>query len=885
MSSADVSRKQSAQSKQNEDTKETEETEEKKPEEKKKKNISEAEEISNRLKELAKQFGVDVEVHETLDTIDNKEARAEIKKGSIVNGFYSKGKIHLVVPSLMMDGGISRAEEVFVHEVVVHHGLMKILSAKGAERWNEFRDNIWAKMSVGDRIRYRNYVKDTVREGTSEEEIRRIAAEEYLAAMAEGFASDVLTETEKTIFDDIVQLLLDFMKAIGLHMTEKSCKDLLVAVASQMREEAKKNNAESETETEEKSEPKDNVEDTDNEDVDANNKPKGNPKSEPKSEPKTKTESKPKDNSDKEVIEEETTEQKKAESKQEEQKEIKEDKKEIEDKPTEKQKRVRYKTVKPLVQQEKRKLFNERIKNQGVEKGKVSNKPISLYDAVGKDPFKPALTGVYHDPTSLSAVAANGHILIIDKTSYDDNYRGQIIDKNGKAIEYTYPKYEIVYKNGGPRVSSNNVDFKELLRFINGAKTKVKKGEKDKDGNIYPFVHLGLRDNAGNVESYNVEMLETLVRHAIRMGLDKLEFYDFVNDSYRLDAVGKNGRIVIVPTPIEFYHAYDLLDNGRTRFSKKKSIEEVNERFNEELQQQINGTLPKGHVYQLGMPSEILRSCGFPNMPIELSSTNLAEHARKTHHPFELKDVIGLVNALQKPIGVFAYGDKNKSQNVIVEIQKDGRNFLVGIHFNQNRRGLVVSDIRGIFPKDNAEWLNWIIQGKSLYLDKEKIQTLINQQRKTLAEVEYLDLDYVTSVINNFENPKFSDGKVLFSKGTQFVDVGNRELMAIHNIKSDILKSILSSDNLLINPSFAIRHADKGFRTYGDISLILSSNMAEQADHIYADDAYTPMVPENLINSKREERELERLKTKAKESLFAPSYYEHPYMHLSLIKE
>lgn len=141
-------------------------------------------------------------------------------------------------------------------------------------------------------------------------------------------------------------------------------------------------------------------------------------------------------------------------------------------------------------------------------------------------------------------------------------------------------------------------------------------------------------------------------------------------------------------------------------------------------------------------------------MPIELSSTNLAEHAKKTHHPFDLKDVKGLVTALQKPIAVFSYGNKGKSQNAIVEIRKDGRNFLVGVHFYQNRRGIEVNDIRGIFPKDNAEWLNWISQGKGLYLDKEKIQTLVNKQRKNLAEVEYLDLDSVANVLQNFENPK-----------------------------------------------------------------------------------------------------------------------------------
>lgn len=100
--------------------------------------------------------------------------------------------------------------------------------------------------------------------------------------------------------------------------------------------------------------------------------------------------------------------------------------------------------------------------------------------------------------------------------------------------------------------------------------------------------------------------------------------------------------------------------------------------------------------------------------------------------------------------GVFV---KYEHPYIIVEIQKDGRIFLVGIHFNQNRDGIEVSSIRGIFPKDNAEWLNWINQGKLLYVDKAKIQALIDKQRKNLAEVEYLDLDSFAKVVQNFENP------------------------------------------------------------------------------------------------------------------------------------
>ena len=61
--------------------------------------------------------------------------------------------------------------------------------------------------------------------------------------------------------------------------------------------------------------------------------------------------------------------------------------------------------------------------------------------------------------------------------------------------------------------------------------------------------------------------------------------------------------------------------------------------------------------------------------------------------------------------------------------------------------------VRGLFNKNNSEWLNWIVQGKALYLNKQKIQALIDQQRTNLAEVEYLDLNLVESLIDAFNNP------------------------------------------------------------------------------------------------------------------------------------
>ena len=194
-----------------------------------------------------------------------------------------------------------------------------------------------------------------------------------------------------------------------------------------------------------------------------------------------------------------------------------------------------------------------------------------------------------------------------------------------------------------------------------------------------------------------------------------------------------------------------------------EELEDVNETFNEELQQQIEGTLPSNHIYRMGEPGQILLSTGVPDLPIQMNASRLKAKATSYGHDFELSEIKDLVKALQTPLAVFAYGDKTKAQNIIVPLQKDGKNFIVGLSLNPTvgGRSLEINSIRNVFPKNNSEWLNWISQGKALYLDKEKVQTLIDQQRTILADVEYLDLNSVAKIVENFENPKFSAENIL----------------------------------------------------------------------------------------------------------------------------
>ena len=213
--------------------------------------------------------------------------------------------------------------------------------------------------------------------------------------------------------------------------------------------------------------------------------------------------------------------------------------------------------------------------------------------------------------------------------------------------------------------------------------------------------------------------------------------------------------------------------------TRAMAVKKANDRFNEELEMQVKGELEEGHVYKLGMPSEILLSTGVPNLPIQMSAQRLEDKATKFGHNFDIAEVKDLVNAIQKPIAIFEYGDRNKSQNLIVEIQKDGKNFIIGLSLNPVVKGkaLEINSVRNVFPKDNAEWLNWISQNKLLYADKEKIQALIDKQQTNLADVNYLNLDDVAKKVKDFENPKLFDGKIseVDKKGSDSTDRSVRE--------------------------------------------------------------------------------------------------------------
>ena len=232
----------------------------------------------------------------------------------------------------------------------------------------------------------------------------------------------------------------------------------------------------------------------------------------------------------------------------------------------------------------------------------------------------------------------------------------------------------------------------------------------------------------------------------------------------------------------------DIAEVGESRDVRYMTTDEINDRFNEELQQQIDGTLPKGHVYSLGMPNDILRSAGLPNLPIEMSAERLAGKSQQANHPFELSETEGLPAAIQHPIAIFDSTKNDGSSVILTELKHGDSNFvaILGVRQSDKQRKIdvEVNSIRSLYPKTHIQGIiDWFNSKDNLlrWVDKEKALNFISTQepnylaggdnvQSTSSEKWLSDNETITrskgyntkdiaKVIKDFDNPTLSEEK------------------------------------------------------------------------------------------------------------------------------
>ena len=195
----------------------------------------------------------------------------------------------------------------------------------------------------------------------------------------------------------------------------------------------------------------------------------------------------------------------------------------------------------------------------------------------------------------------------------------------------------------------------------------------------------------------------------------------------------------------------------------KYSLKEVNDKFNDRLEELIKNPNQKDKILRLGHASTFLQDGGIADADIELEFDKLKRKAKQGYaheHPFDLTDVKDLPLAIANPISVFDNTNgRNDGQVILTELKKGDSHFIVAIQTeDQHRKGgiiLQVNKIATLFPKDAKGVVNWFIQGKATNVDKEKalhyIEALQNHPGTTISSEE---LETAAKVIKDYKSSK-----------------------------------------------------------------------------------------------------------------------------------
>ena len=133
--------------------------------------LSVAETVKAVAAELQGKFGVEVEVVESLDGVQNEQARKALTVGKVVRGWYepNTGKVVIYAPN------IENAQDVmatYAHEVVAHKGMRGLL---GEKRYNKLCQRLGAALTPEQRGPVEEY------EGSDAD----VLGDEYVARIAE----------------------------------------------------------------------------------------------------------------------------------------------------------------------------------------------------------------------------------------------------------------------------------------------------------------------------------------------------------------------------------------------------------------------------------------------------------------------------------------------------------------------------------------------------------------------------------------------------------------------------------------------------------------------------------------------------------------------------
>ena len=170
--------------------------------------------------------------------------------------------------------------------------------------------------------------------------------------------------------------------------------------------------------------------------------------------------------------------------------------------------------------------------------------------------------------------------------------------------------------------------------------------------------------------------------------------------------------------------------------------------FDYELFQLSRSKLDENHVFNLGIPDEILQKCGFPkDHGIVLSNSILKRKTEQESLSVKLEDFSGLDKALQNPVAVFEHGQekkyKEKHEHFPFEDEFDAERWKVitdsqEVRFKKTKEQIEIENNKRTFTVDDCilsaiERTDFLIKlehyvGEKKVKDEFKIKEVLNKE-------------------------------------------------------------------------------------------------------------------------------------------------------------
>ena len=363
-------------------------------------------------------------------------------------------------------------------------------------------------------------------------------------------------------------------------------------------------------------------------------------------------------------------------------------------------------------------------------------------------------------------------------------------DVNVEDIALGYSLVDENYWHEPRKYMQTDATAVESVNAINDAMAAIRRGEKDVKVKVYRAVPTSVKEG----KLRNGDWVTPSRAYAKMHGEHRLEGdYRIIEDEVPVNELwwdgndsrewgfddGKGYKYKNVENSRKLNDLVTRDDNGEiiapskrfdenvedVRYRTSEELDQINQKFNERLDELVSNPNQKDKVLHLGRSSEFLKDGGVSDAEIVLDYDKLVRKSKegyKHEHPFDISDVRDLPIAIAYPIAVFDNTNgKNDGKVILTELKKDGRNFIVAIQTaNLNRKGgkvLEVNKIVTLFPKDARGVVNWFNIGKATNIDKKKalhfIEALLNHSETTITNEELLS---AANVVKDFETLQLS---------------------------------------------------------------------------------------------------------------------------------